>query len=70
MVILIILVFAFLIPKAKKLRLAIGNDIDSSFPLTEEAIVKVKNLETIITLINVLVLINFLLAITHRFIGS
>jgi len=70
MVVLIVLVFAFLIPKAKKLRLAIGNDIDSSFPLTEDAVLKIKNLETIITLINVLVLINFLLAITHRFIGS
>ena len=70
MVILIILVFAFLIPKARKLRLAIGHDIDSNFPLTEEAVVKVRKLETIITTINVLVLINFLLAITRRFIGS
>lgn len=70
MVILIILVFVFLIPKARKLRLAIGHDIDSGFPLTEEAVVKVRKLETIITTINVLVLINFLLAITRRFIGS
>lgn len=70
MVILIILVFALLIPKAKKIRQDLRQDLDTNFPLTEEVVLKIKNLETIITLINVLVLINFLLAITHRFIGG
>lgn len=70
MVILIILASAVLIPKAKKIRQDLNQDLDTNFPLTEEAVIKIKKLETIITGMNVLVLINFLLAITHRFIGS
>ncbi|MCU7501841.1 MAG: hypothetical protein HF314_02120 [Ignavibacteria bacterium] len=68
MVILIVLVVAVLIPGAKKVRLALGGDLESQMPLNEEAYRNLSRLETIITVINVLVLINFLLALTHRFI--
>ncbi|MCU7493492.1 MAG: hypothetical protein HF308_05255 [Ignavibacteria bacterium] len=68
MVILIVLVFALLIPKAKKVRLALGADTEGRTSLGEEVYGNLGRLETIITIINVLVLINFLLAVTHRFI--
>lgn len=68
MVILIILVFALLIPAAKKVRTALGADPESEVPLNEDVYRNLGKLETIITIINVLVLINYLLAVTHRFI--
>ncbi|MGE5352341.1 MAG: hypothetical protein ACM3P0_09680 [Acidobacteriota bacterium] len=68
MVILIVLVFALLIPKAKKVRLALGADPEAGGTLNEDVYRNLGGLETILTIINVLVLINFLLAVTHRFI--
>ncbi|MDP4172392.1 MAG: hypothetical protein Q8933_00370 [Bacteroidota bacterium] len=67
MVVLIILVFAFLIPKAKKLRTTLNNEKLSKMPLSDQAHRDLKNLETIISIIDVLVLLNFLFAVTHRF---
>ncbi|HEX2867319.1 MAG TPA: hypothetical protein VHO03_09770 [Ignavibacteriales bacterium] len=69
MVILIVLVFAFLIPRAKKVRLALGMEGNNQTPVAEGVYGNLGKLETIITIINVLVLINFLLAVTHRFIS-
>ena len=68
MVILIILVFALLIPRARKIRIALGADFESPGNLNGDVYTNLGKLETIITIINVLVLINFLLAVTHRFI--
>lgn len=68
MVVLILLVFILLIPGARKVRLALGTEAESQVPLNEDVYGNLGRLETIITIINVLVLINFLLAITHRFI--
>lgn len=69
MVILIVLVFAFLIPKAKKVRLALGGGLEGQASIGEGVYSNLNGLETIITIINVLVLVNFLLALTHRFIS-
>lgn len=69
MVVLIILVFAFLIPKAKELRTTLNNEKLSQVPLSDKAHRDLKNLETIISIIDVLVLLNFLFAVTHRFFG-
>jgi hypothetical protein len=69
MVVLIILVFAFLIPRAKKLRTVLSSEKLSQMPLSDQAHRDLKNLETIISIIDVLVLVNFLFAVTHRFLG-
>ncbi|MGE5403051.1 MAG: hypothetical protein ACM3S2_21835 [Ignavibacteriales bacterium] len=69
MVILLVLVFAFLIPTAKRVRGALGADLENNLPLSADSYNNLKKLETIITISNVLVLINFLLAITHRYIA-
>ena len=69
MVILMVLVFALLIPKAKKVRLALSTNLDDPSPLGELAYGNLFSLERTITVISVLVLINFLLAVTHRFFG-
>ncbi|MCX6150681.1 MAG: hypothetical protein NTX22_09175 [Ignavibacteriales bacterium] len=67
MVILIILTFAVLIPKAKKVRTELSDDFESSVELLPSFYEKLRGLWKIVTVINILVLINFLLAITHRF---
>ncbi len=69
MVILIAVVFFVMIPKAKQLRTSIGNELDSNFPLTDDAFAKLKSLETIVTVTNVLVLLNFLFAFSRRIAG-
>ena len=69
MVILILLVFFVLIPKAKQLRISLGEDVNSNFPLTDDAFAKLKSLETIVTINNVLVLLNFLFAFSRRISG-
>ncbi|MGE5458207.1 MAG: hypothetical protein ACM3RX_07620 [Methanococcaceae archaeon] len=70
MVLLIVLTFAFLIPSAKKVRQAIGLDLESTTYPGENTYTNLRKLETIITISNVLVLLNFLLAITHRYFGA
>lgn len=64
MVILLLIVFLMLIPGAKKLRLAL-NSAHNGFPENETN--KLNKVYNTVTLINILVLINFLLGITHRF---
>ncbi|MGE5682540.1 MAG: hypothetical protein ACM34K_16860 [Bacillota bacterium] len=66
MVILLVLVFALLIPKARKVRLSLGGEIGGTSPVSDEAHKNLKSLETIITIINVLVLINFLFAVGYK----
>lgn len=66
MVVLIVLVFAFLIPKARKVRTSISAENEKTGALSSDLYNNLKSLETIVTIINVLVFINFLLAMTNR----
>lgn len=69
MVILLLIIFVYVIPQAKKIRTSLGSDLDSSAPISEEGYKNLAKMGKLGTTINVLVLINFLLAITHRFFG-
>jgi len=66
MIILILIVFLMLIPSAKKLRLLL-NAPDNEIALHENETNKLNKVYNAVTFINILVLINFLLGITHRF---
>ena len=65
MVVLIVITFVFLIPNAKKLTSKIENDLQSETILNENINKNINKVGKILSVINVLVLINFLLAITH-----
>lgn len=69
MVILFMIIFVFVIPAAKNLRKLIGSDLESLEPISEEGYANLKRIYTLNTTINIIVLINFLFAITHRFLG-
>jgi hypothetical protein len=69
MVIIIILIAGFLIPGAKKIRIQLTDDLDSSAEISSSFYEDLNKLWMVSTVINVLALINFLLAITHRFFG-
>ena len=68
MVVLIVITFAFLIPNAKKLTSEIEKDLQSETTLDENINKNIEKVGKILSVMNVLVLINFLLAITHKFI--
>ena len=68
MVILILTTFVFLIPSVKKLTAEIETDLSDEAKLGESINPKIEKVGKILSVINVLVLINFLLAITHKFI--
>lgn len=67
MVILIFVTAVMLIPKAKALRANLISKLDSNEALEEEFFQNLSKLYSIITLSNILVLINLLLALTRRF---
>ena len=69
MVILLLVIFIYVIPQAKKIRAALGSDLESSLPISEEGYQNLGKMYKLGTLINILVLVNFLFAITHRFFG-
>lgn len=69
LVIILFIIFIYVIPAAKNLRLLLGNDLESNNPVSEEGYANLKRIYTLNTVINVLVLINFLFAITHRFLS-
>jgi len=66
MVALLIVLGAFVIPTAKKVRQAIGKDLENKDSVNEDGYKNLQKLFKLNTVINVIVLINFLLAITHR----
>ncbi len=66
MIVLLLIIAAFVIPTAKKIRKQIGEDLESPAGISEEAYINLKKLYSLNTIINVIVLINFLFAITHR----
>jgi len=68
MVVLIVITFVFLIPNAKILMSKIENDLQGETALNKNINQNIDKVGKILSVMNVLVLINFLLAITHRFI--
>lgn len=66
MVIILVLIFTRIIPASKKVKREIGIELENSNQLSGEGYVTLSKLFKLTTLINVLVLINFLLAVTHR----
>ena len=70
MVVLLVIIGAVLIPTAKKLRAAIGIDLESGTQISEEGYKTLKKIFTLNLVMNIIVLINFLFAITHRYFGS
>lgn len=70
MTLLLVILVAFIIPTAKKVRIAIGKDLESQSPFSEEGYKNLQKLFTLNTIINMIVIINFIFAITHRFFGS
>ncbi len=66
LVVLIIIIFIFLIPNAKKLSAQIKSGLRDEKSLNENTIEDMDKVGKILSVMNVLVLINFLLAITHK----
>lgn len=66
MVILLLIIFLFIIPTAKKLRSKISVELEKE-PFTEEAYKYLNKIYRLNTAINIIVLLNFLFAITRRF---
>ena len=69
LVILLFIIFIYVIPAAKNLRSLLGVDLESNDPVSDDGYANLKRIYTLNTIINVIVLINFLFAITHRFLG-
>lgn len=69
MVISLLLIFFYIIPTAKKLRKFIPKNSDTKIQLNEEGYNYLNTIFRINRLINLIVIINFILAITHRFIN-
>jgi uncharacterized membrane protein len=69
MITILIIIGGFIVPTAKKLRLSIDADLENSSPLSEEGYKNLYKLFKLSLAINVLVLINFFLALTHNYLG-
>lgn len=68
-VIILLIIFLFIIPTAKKIRTAIGSDLESNNEISDDGYKNLNKLYTLNTTINIMVLINYLFAVTHWFIG-
>ncbi|MCX7798140.1 MAG: hypothetical protein N2249_05925 [Melioribacter sp.] len=67
MLVLLLIIFFYVIPTAKKVRSALGENFESSNMVSEEVHSNVKKVFKLNMIINLIVIINFLFAITHRF---
>jgi len=67
MVILLVIIAVIIIPTSKKVRIAMGTDFEKNEPLGEDVYNNLNKLFKWNVVINLIVLINFLLAITHNF---
>ncbi len=67
MVILLIILGVIIIPTSKKVRAAIGSDFEKTEQLSDDVYNNLNKLFKWNLVINIIVLINFLLAITHNF---
>jgi hypothetical protein len=70
MVALLIILGVFIIPTAKKVRFSIGNDLENHVGLSDTGYKNLHKLFKLNMVINIIVLINFLFAITHRLFGK
>lgn len=69
MVILLLIIAIYIIPQSKKIRASLGSDLESSSPISEEGYKQLAKMFKLAVIVNVLVLFNLLLAVTHRFFG-
>jgi uncharacterized membrane protein len=68
-VVVLILTGTMIVPTAKKIRLAIGRDLESYQPIDESGYKSLRKLFRLNTIVNIIIFINFLLAITHKLIN-
>jgi putative copper export protein len=66
MIIIVLVIGVLLIPSAKKIRLAIQDDLESQSPLAESTYANIKKLGNLATIVNVIVLLNILLAASRH----
>lgn len=69
MVVLLVVIGAFVIPTAKNIRREIGTELENSSPIPDAGYKAINKMFALNMIINIIVLINFLFAITHRYIG-
>ncbi|MFA3783319.1 hypothetical protein ABRY23_09680 [Melioribacteraceae bacterium 4301-Me] len=69
MVVILLMIFLKIIPQAKKLRTAIGDDLESSETISEGGYKNLNSIYKINLMINILIIINFILAITHYYLS-
>ena len=69
MVIILLIIFVLIIPRAKKIRAELGTDLENPAPLSEEGYNNLAKLGKLGAITGILVVLNFLIAISHRFIG-
>jgi hypothetical protein len=69
LVVIFTIIGAVIIPSAKKVRASIGKDLDSTIQIGEDGYKALDKIYLFGRIINMLVLINFILALTHRYIG-
>ena len=67
MVVILIIIFVFLIPRAKALKAELNKDLEGSEPISAEGYQNLMKMGKLGMTVGWLVLLNFLLAITHRF---
>lgn len=65
MVAILVILGVYIIPTSKKLRTIIGQDLENNAPISDEGYASLHKLFKLETTIGILVLINFLLAVTH-----
>lgn len=69
MVVLLITIFVFIIPTARKIRNELQNNLENDQNFSEDINKHLTKLYKLNKIVNFIVLLNFLFAITHRFIG-
>lgn len=67
MVIILLIVILYLIPTAKRLRNSISEKVESENSVSEKIYSLLGKLNFYSTIVHLMVLINFLIAVTHRF---
>jgi len=69
MVVLLLIIFVFIIPTARKIRNELQNNLETNQNSFEDINKYLTKLYKLNKIVNFIVLLNFLFAITHRFIG-
>jgi len=69
MVVLLLIIFVFVIPAAKKIRNEINAEMESTSKISDDTYKYLSKIYKLNMTVNIIVVLNFLFAITHRFIG-